>query len=49
MIKNNGISISFSKAKETLDKYRYKPRREWSKEEEFFLKYAISLFYLKNV
>ena len=38
MIKNNGISISFSKAKETLDKYRYKPRREWSKEERVFFK-----------
>ena len=32
------ISISFSKAKEVLDEYRYKPRREWSKEERFFFK-----------
>ena len=32
------ISISFSKAKEVLDEYRYKPSREWSKEERFFFK-----------
>ena len=32
------ISISFSKAKEVLDEYRYKPRREWSKEERVFFK-----------
>ena len=49
MIKNNGISISFSKAKETLDKYRYKPRREWSKRREsFFLKYAIFIVLSKK-
>ena len=30
------ISISFSKAKEVLDEYRYKPRREWSKRRGFF-------------
>ena len=41
MEKSKKISISFSKAKEVLDEYRYKPRREWSKEERFFLKSAI--------
>ena len=38
MKENQSISISFSKAKEILDKYRYKPRREWSKEERVFFK-----------
>ena len=35
---NKHINISFSKAKEVLNKYRYKPRREWSKEERVFFK-----------
>ena len=35
MSDNQNISISFSKAKEVLNQYRYKPRREWSKEESF--------------
>ena len=38
MRESKKISISFSKAKEVLDEYRYKPRREWSKEERFFFK-----------
>tara|TARA_Y100000589_G_C27017929_1_gene573682 strand:- start:116 stop:763 length:648 start_codon:yes stop_codon:yes gene_type:complete len=38
MKENKNISISFTKAKEILDKYRYKPRREWSKEERIFFK-----------
>ena len=38
MEKSQKISISFSKAKEVIDEYRYRPRREWSKEERFFFK-----------
>ena len=38
MEKSQKISISFSKAKELIDEYRYRPRREWSKEERFFFK-----------
>ena len=38
MEKPQKISISFSKAKEVIDEYRYRPRREWSKEERFFFK-----------
>ncbi len=38
MEKSEKISISFSKAKEVIDEYRYRPRREWSKEERFFFK-----------
>ena len=38
MSDNQNISISFSKAKEVLNQYRYKPRREWSKEERVFFK-----------
>ena len=32
------INISFSQAKDVLDEYRYKPRRDWSKEERVFFK-----------
>ena len=38
MEKSQKISISFSKAKEVIDEYRYRPMREWSKEERFFFK-----------
>ena len=38
MKKNQKINISFSQAKDVLDEYRYKPRREWSKEERVFFK-----------
>ena len=32
------VAISFSKALEILKKYRYKPRREWSKDERILFK-----------
>ena len=38
MEKSEKISISFSKAKEVIDEYRYRQSREWSKEERFFFK-----------
>lgn len=38
MKKTQKINISFSQAKDVLDEYRYKPRREWSKEERVFFK-----------
>lgn len=38
MKRNQKINISFSQAKDVLDEYRYKPRREWSKEERVFFK-----------
>ena len=38
MKKTQKINISFSQAKDVLDQYRYKPRREWSKEERVFFK-----------
>ena len=38
MKRTQKINISFSQAKDVLDEYRYKPRREWSKEERVFFK-----------